>query len=183
MYVRLERFAKRAYPNARRMAPGIVCWTLAERQHTFDRHCLSEWHTALEHENVRLLHHLRHCEAFFGALAARLCACDHLLVVRHFLAGGSALFTTFGATLCCNTRESALSSAQGRAHLAALGAIDTEMHALGVILFPLAHERSAVMEARIALNLAIRTHGRALQQVSRVGTVIRDRGRTRHEDS
>ena len=128
-----------------------------------------------------LLHHLRHVAAFLGAVAARLGTSGHLFVIGNFLAGGCTVVTTLGTTLRRYGGEITLSCAQRRAHFAALRAVHAEMHALGMFLFPLAHERCAVMEARIARHLAIRANACTLQHVGGVWTVGRERGRVHNE--
>jgi hypothetical protein len=76
-----------------------------------------------------------------------------------------------------------LPCAQRRAHFAALRAVHTEVHALGMFLFPLAHERCAVMEARIASHLAIGADACALQHHGGVWIVGRERRRAHDEES
>jgi hypothetical protein len=126
-----------------------------------------------------LLHHLQHVATFLGAGAARLGASDHLFVIGKLLAGGSTLVTTLGTTFCRWDGELALPCAQRRAHFAALRAVHTKMHAPGILLFAVTHERCAVMEARIALNLAIGADGSAFQHVGSVRIVFRFLGRER----
>ncbi len=128
-----------------------------------------------------LLRHLRHVSTFLGAVAASLGASGHLLVIGYFLAGSGTIVTTFRATFRRSGRESALPSAQRRAQLAAICAIHTAVHALGMILFPIGHERCAVMEARITRHLAISADGCALQHVGGMWTVGRERGCVHNE--
>jgi hypothetical protein len=121
---------------------------------------------------VGLLHHLRHRTTFLGAVATRLGAGDHLLISGKFLASGSALLTAFGTTLRRMPREIALPCAQSRTQFAAFRAVHAEIHAFGMVLFPVAHERCAVLETRIALNLAICTVRGTLQQMGSVRAVF-----------
>ena len=100
----------------------------------------------------KLLRHLCHFAALFGASAASFGTGGHLLVVGHFLAGGGTVVTALGTTFGCMSRHRALTCAELRAQLAAIGAIHAEMHACCMILLPVTHEQRAVMEARIALN-------------------------------
>ena len=129
------------------------------------------------------LRHLRHRVAFLGTVAASLGASGHLLVIGDFLAGGCTVVTTFGTTFRRISGEHAFPSTQRRTQLAAIGAIHTAMHALGMILLPIGHERCAVMEARIASHLAIGADACALQHRSGVRTVGRERGRAHNEES
>ena len=139
------------------------------------------------HLTTELLHHLHHVATFLGAGAARLGAGGHVFVIGKLLAGGSTLVATFGATLRRSGGKLALPCAQRRAHFAALRAVHTKMHAPGMLFFAVTHEGCAVMEARIALNLAIGTGGCALQHMGRVRTVFRclarEHGRACDEES
>ncbi len=125
---------------------------------------------------VELLRHLRHGVAFLGAVAASLGASGHLLVIGNFFAGGCTVVTTFGTTFRRISGEHAFPSTQRSAQLAAVGAIHTAVHALGMILLPIGYERCAVMEARIARHLAIRADGGALQHHGGMRAVFRRLG-------
>lgn len=100
----------------------------------------------------KLLRHLCHFAAFLGTCTASLCTSGHLLVVSDFLAGGGTVVTALGTTFGGMSRHRTLSCAESRAHSAAVSTIHAAMHARGVFLLPVADERRAVMEARIALN-------------------------------
>ena len=129
----------------------------------------------------KLLHHARHFATCLSAIATRLGASDHLLVVGKFLAGGSTFIAAFGTTFRASDRERALPCAQRRAHFAALRAVHTAMHALSMFLFAVSYERSTVMKACIALNLAIGTNRRALHHMGGVRTLFRCVGRAHDE--
>lgn len=121
-----------------------------------------------------------------GAGAASLGASGHFFVVGNLLAGDSTIVTTFRATFRGMGGEVALAGAQRRAHLAAIRAVHAEVHALGMFLFPLAHERRAVMEARVARHLAVSAGCCALQHHGGVRIVFRflggERGRAHDEE-
>ena len=130
-----------------------------------------------------LLRHLRHRVTFLGAVAASLGASGHLLVIGDFLTGGCTVVTTFGTTFRRISGEHAFPSTQRRAQFAAFCAIHTAVHALGMVLFPIGHERCAVMETRITRHLAISADACALQHHGGVWTVGRERGRAYDEES
>lgn len=136
--------------------------------------------------NLTSLQHLHHLVTLLGAGAARLGASGHLFVAGNLLAGGSTLLTTFGATLRSRRGEVALAGAQRRAQLAAIRAVHAEVHALGMFLFSLPHERRAMMEARVAHNLAVSAGCCALQHHDGVRVVFRflggDRGHADDEE-
>ena len=100
----------------------------------------------------KLLRHLCHLAAFLGTCAASLGTGGHLLVVGDFLAGGGTVVTAFGTTFGGMSRHRTLSCAERRAQSTAVSTIHAAKHACGVFLLPVADERRAVMEARIALN-------------------------------
>ena len=134
------------------------------------------------HRVTELLgHHLRDFETFLGTVATSLGTSGHFLVIRQRLAGSRTLVTTLRTAQRGVAREGALSGTQRGAHLAALCAVHTQMHALGVLLLPISDESRAVMEARIALHLAIRASRCALLQVCGVRTIRRERGPTHSE--
>ena len=132
---------------------------------------------------TELLCHLRHLEAFLGTAATRLGTGGHVLVIGHRFASGSTLVAALGTTLCSVRSEITFPSAQGRTHFAAFRAVHAEVHTLGVFLLPVSDESRAVMEATIALHLAIRAHGCTLLQVSSVRAIRRERSPTHSEQS
>ncbi len=126
-------------------------------------------------------HHLRHFETFLGTVATSLGTSGHFLVIRDRLAGSGTLVTTLRTAHRGVARKCALSGTQRGTHFAALCAVHTQVHALGVFLFPVSNESRAVMEATIALHLAIRARRCALLQVCGVWTIRRERGPTHSE--
>jgi hypothetical protein len=106
----------------------------------------------LNEELPKLLCHLCHFAAFLSTCAASLGTSGHLLVVSDFLAGGGTVLTALGTTFSGMSGHRTLSGAKRRTHSAAVRAIHAAKHGCGMFLFPVADERSAVMEARIALN-------------------------------
>lgn len=100
----------------------------------------------------KLLRHLGHFAAFLGTGAASLGTSGHMLVVGDFLASGGTVVTALGTKFGGMGRHRTLSSAESRAHFAAVSTIHAEKHALGMLFLPVGHEGCAVMEARIAFN-------------------------------
>lgn len=128
-----------------------------------------------------LLRHLRDFEAFLGTVSARLGARGHVLVIWHCFAGSGTLVTTLRTAQQGVGRESALPGAQCGTHLAAFCAVHAQTHALGMLLFSVSDEGSAMIEARIARHRAIRARQGALFQVIGVRTVRRKHGAAHSE--
>jgi hypothetical protein len=80
-----------------------------------------------------------------------------MLVIREFFAIQSARVTAFRTALAGGAGELTLTGAEGCRQLAAIRAIDARVHCLCVILVSLGDQLAAVLEAHVALKLAIRT--------------------------
>ena len=108
---------------------------------------------------------LDHFAARLGAVAARLGAGRHVLVVLELLARLGALVVALRAALAGGCRERTVAGAQGGGQFAALRAIDAGVHALGVVFAPLGDQLGAVVEAGITMDLTVGTSLGALLKV------------------
>ena len=108
----------------------------------------------LEHLPTRL----RTLATFFGANR-------HRFVIRELFASRRALIATLGAALARRSGQRAVTRRQARGQLAAIAAVNAEVHALRVLLFAIGHQRRTMMEAHVALDLALRAGFGALHEV------------------
>ena len=100
---------------------------------------------------------LDHLPARLGAVAARLRAHRHVLVVREFLAGRRAVVVALRAALAGGRRVGTVTGTQSGGQFATLRAIDARVHALNVIFVPLGDQPGAVLETGITLDLTVGT--------------------------
>jgi hypothetical protein len=84
--------------------------------------------------------------AFLRTVAAGLRALGHLLIVFHALAGLGAFLAASGAAFEHWASQRTLTRTKRRACLAALGAIRTKLCRLGMLFFPVAGQRQAMLE-------------------------------------
>jgi hypothetical protein len=127
-------------------------------------------------------HVLDHFTARLGAVATRLRAHRHVLVVREFLAGRRAVIVALRAALTSGRRVRTVAGAQRGCQFATLRAIDARVHGLDVVLVPLGKKIGAVLEAGITMDLTVcASLGARLEVHLVVVVLVGERGRTRGE--
>ena len=101
---------------------------------------------------------LRHIQTVLRAVAAGLCTCHHMLVLRELFTSCRAIATTFGTTLQHVFRERTISCAQGCTCLAGLCTIAAELSRFLVFYLAIGHHLQTITEAAITLDLTSRAY-------------------------
>ncbi|HMO84933.1 MAG TPA: hypothetical protein PKC18_08455 [Lacipirellulaceae bacterium] len=112
--------------------------------------------------------HLGHVAARLSTLAAGFRAGRHVRVVRMLFASFRTPVATDRATFARRACQGTLTRRQGRGQLTTLSAVRTKLSRFCVFLLGVGKQRQAVLETRVALQLAGRAHLSALHEMGGV---------------